>query len=96
MEGVDGTDGDDSAATSRAPFRPTAALYGFYVVAIVWCSYHYTGAAFAAAMELLSAGTDVGAVKDGVIQLMSAIVGNIVAVAGVSAIGAALVKLCER
>ena len=62
----------------------------------MWCSYHYTGQAFAAGLDLLTHGNDVEAVKDGVIQLMSAVVSNIVAVAGVTALGSAIVKLCER
>ena len=80
----------------RPPWRPTAICFALVVGGIVWCSYHYTGAMFSAGLQLLTASDDVAAIKDGVIQLMSAVVSNIVAVAAVTGLVQSITKLCER
>ena len=99
----EGQASDDPAApdsprptTGRPPWRPTAICFALVVGGIVWCSYHYTAEAFSAGLRLLTESSDVAAIKDGVIQLMAAVVSNIVAVAGVTGLVQSITKLCER
>ena len=77
------------------PIRLTAFLFAACVTAIVFMSYHYTGAAFAGAVELLTAATTADQSRDAVIQLLGAVAQNMVALTAVGGLVGAIVKLCE-
>ena len=77
------------------PIRISALMLAAFITGIVWMSYHYTGGLVAEALELLARpGTD--SMKDGIIQLLSAVVQNMVALTAVGGLIGAIVKLCEN
>ena len=78
---------------SMTPFRVSALCIAGCVVAIVWMGYHYTGALVAQALTLLA---EEATLKDGVIQLMTAVVGNMVAMTAVAGLIGGFTKLCEN
>ena len=77
-------------------WRPQVLAAIATIAGTVWCSYHYTGEMFAAGLELLTSHGNPDAVKDGVIQLMSAVASNMVGVAAVTGLISLSSKLAEH
>ena len=78
-----------------APIRLSAIALALTVAGIVWLGYHYTGEAVEQALGLLAgpAGADQ---KDGIIQLLSVFVQNMVAITAVGGLVGPIGKLCEH
>ena len=76
------------------PIRVSALVMSGVICGIVWMGYHYTGNIIEGGLELIAQGQP-DDVKDGVIQLLSAVVQNIVAVTAVGGLIAAVNKLCD-
>ena len=77
------------------PFRTSAIVLALFITLIVLMSYHYTGSIVSEALALLGSG-EASEVKDGVIQLMTGVVQNMVALTAVGGLIGAIVKLCEN
>lgn len=75
--------------------RPTAIVFAAAIVGIVWMSYHFTGELVGQALTLINTAHSGSEVKDGVIQLLTAVAQNMVAVGAVTGLVGALNKLCE-
>lgn len=87
---------ETASASERPPWRPTAIVFALVILAIVWMSYHYTGAQFEHALKVLTSGSTPDSVKDATIQLLSAVAQSMVAVAAVTGLVGHVGKLVER
>ena len=77
----------------KVPIRLSALGLALLVALIVWMGYYYTGAAVHQALTLLStAGAES---KDGIIQLLSVFIQNMVAITAVGGLVGPIGKLCE-
>ena len=76
------------------PIRFSALVMSGVICTIVWMSYSYTGGLIEGGLALIAEGQP-DEIKDGVIQLLSAVVQNIVAVTAVGGLIAAVNKLCD-
>lgn len=70
--------------------RPTAIIFAVVILLIVWMSYHYTAHLVGHGLELMKLATDDNTIKDGVIQMLTGIVSNMVAVGAVTGLVGAL------
>lgn len=77
-----------------APVRLSAIALALCVVFIVWMSYSYTSDAISEGLKLL-ASHNAAEIKDGVIQLLTAVVQNMVALTAVGGLAGPINKLCE-
>lgn len=77
-------------------FRSTAVVFAVVLLVIVWMSYHYTGQMMLAGIEAIQTAESAVEVKDGIIQLMAGVTGNMVAIAVVGGLASAVNKLCEE
>ena len=76
--------------------RITAIVIGGFITVIVISSYYFTGQVIAGGLELIADSTTSDEVKDGVIQVLSGVLQNMVALTAVGALGTWGAKLCEN
>jgi len=76
------------------PIRVTLLCIALVILLIVWMSYSYTADSIGRGLELL-AGDNAAEIKDGVIQLLAAVVQNMVALAAVGGLIGVSTKLSE-
>jgi len=76
------------------PIRVSLLCVAFVILAIVWMSYGYTAGTIETGLALL-ASPDASEIKDGVIQLLTAVVQNMVALTAVGGLIGVATKLVE-
>lgn len=88
-------DTDERGPRRMTPIRPTALIFGLLILAIVWMSYHYTHGLIAEGLELIGSA-QASDVKEGIIQILSAVVNNMVALTAIGGLISAVNKLTEN
>lgn len=76
------------------PIRVSLLFVAFVILAIVWMSYGYTAGTIEKGLTLL-ASPEADRIKDGVIQLLTAVVQNMVALTAVGGLIGVSTKLVE-
>ena len=77
------------------PFRPSAIALAGLITLIVLASYHFSAELVPEALKLLNS-ENASDVKDGVIQMLTAVTQNVVALTAVGGLVGSVQKLCEN